>query len=168
MNPRILKEAEKYRSSVYAVAQTIGKFKPSLIAGLICEESHFGLILKPRGPAGVGDNGHGHGLMQIDDRWWEFARTGNWQDPMENIFFGVNYLKGLYDALKADSRVPEALLLPGALAAYNCGLKNVLKAITRGWDVDYFTSKDENSGLRGDYSKDVLKNAQYFIDNGWT
>ena len=175
----ILREAEKYRQIIYDASQTSGVFKPSLIAGIIHEESMFGILLTPRGPEGTGDHtprngrnpddglGWGRGLMQIDYASWEFARTGNWRDPMENIMFGVNLLKGLYDALRSDLRVKDNLVLPGALAAYNCGLSRARKAIYNGMDVDFYTSRDKDSGPRGDYSKDVLRNANDFIENGW-
>jgi membrane-bound lytic murein transglycosylase MltF len=160
MNQGILNEAEKYRDIIYDAAKDSGIFHPSLIAGVIYRESWFGLLLKPKGPAGTGDNGHGHGLMQIDDRYFEFARTGKWQDPKENILFGTNLLKGLYEALKSNPVVKDELILPGALAAYNSGLSHVLNAIGKNIDVDSFTSGRN-------YSKFVLQYANDFVLNGW-
>ena len=51
-------------------------------------------------------------------------------------------------------------LLRAALAAYNCGPGNVLKAIRNGLDVDFYTAHH-------DYSKDVLNRAGFFQLNEW-
>jgi soluble lytic murein transglycosylase-like protein len=40
----------------------------SLILAIMDRESNCGETLTPKGAAGVGDGGHGRGLMQIDDR----------------------------------------------------------------------------------------------------
>ena len=167
MTRRILIEAEKYRPFVYAAAQNSGIFKPSVLIGVMCEESHCGLLLTPRGPAGVGDNGHGRGLMQIDDRYHEFARTGPWQDPMENIMFGTKLLTDNYEFFQHEECCPEFQKLTAALAAYNCGPAKVERALRRRLGVDYYTSRDGDSGAHGDYSADVMVNAQYFLEHGW-
>lgn len=43
------------------------------------------------------DGQHGKGVMQIDDRSHEFARTPDVFDPAKNIDYGAEYLKSLYD-----------------------------------------------------------------------
>lgn len=43
------------------------------------------------------DGQHGKGVMQIDDRFHEFARTPDVWDPKKNIEYGSKYLKSLYD-----------------------------------------------------------------------
>jgi soluble lytic murein transglycosylase-like protein len=42
------------------------------------------------------DGGHGKGVMQIDDRYHGFAKTGAVFDPARNIEYGANYLSDLY------------------------------------------------------------------------
>ena len=43
------------------------------------------------------DGQHGKGVMQIDDRFHEFARTPDVFDPKKNIEYGTKYLRQLYD-----------------------------------------------------------------------
>jgi hypothetical protein len=47
-----------------------------------------------------------------------------------------------------------------ALAAYNCGSGNVMKAIERRLDLDFFTTGR-------DYGKDTLNRAGWFRLKGW-
>lgn len=42
------------------------------------------------------DGQHGKGVMQIDDRFHEFAKTPDVFDPKKNIEYGANYLSNLY------------------------------------------------------------------------
>lgn len=42
------------------------------------------------------DGGHGKGVMQIDDRYHQFARTEAVWDAAKNIDYGANYLAELY------------------------------------------------------------------------
>lgn len=43
------------------------------------------------------DGGHGKGVMQIDDRFHEFARTPQVWDPAANIEYGARFLREKYD-----------------------------------------------------------------------
>jgi hypothetical protein len=43
------------------------------------------------------DGGHGKGVMQIDDRFHQLARTGQVWDPATNIDYGAHYLRDLYN-----------------------------------------------------------------------
>lgn len=43
------------------------------------------------------DGGHGKGVMQIDDRFHQFARTNAVFDPAQNIDYGAKFLRSLYD-----------------------------------------------------------------------
>lgn len=58
------------------------------------------------------DGHHGKGVMQIDDRFHEFARTQDVFDPAKNIDYGAKYLAGLYK---------ETGSWQGALKRYNGG-----------------------------------------------
>lgn len=63
------------------------------LAGIMWRESAFGLALSPPGPTGTGDNGHGRGLMQIDDRSFpDFTSSDDWMDPYQNIKQGAAVL----------------------------------------------------------------------------
>lgn len=93
-----------------------------LMAAIIDRESLGGEALRPKGPSGYGDSGHGHGLGQIDDRthggflsarFWDGVRL--WADPTFNILFAARLMRSNIDATQGD--------LPLAIAAYNCGLK---------------------------------------------
>jgi hypothetical protein len=48
------------------------------------------------------DGGHGKGIMQIDDRSHDFARTGNVWNPGENIDYGVRLLAQNYQKSGGD------------------------------------------------------------------
>jgi peptidoglycan hydrolase-like protein with peptidoglycan-binding domain len=172
-----LAEAGKYKAIIVNTSQASG-FQPATLAGIGSRESGWGLLLKPRGPAGTGDfgkrkfpaqfrqgplppdGGFGRGLMQIDFDAFEFARTGNWQDPQANIEFGCQVLKDNVNLLQEKTDRQGITLLQAAVAAYNCGTRNVLQAIRDGRDIDFYTTGR-------DYSADVLNRAGFFQMHGW-
>ncbi len=105
---------EQWRSML-AVASTATGVPMSLLAAIMDRESRGGEALSPPGPHGTGDVGHGHGLMQIDDRSWA-AFTGDksrWTDPQANITFGAGILASNYRAFEES--------WPPAICAYNAG-----------------------------------------------
>ena len=61
----------------------------------------------------VGDGGHGHGLFQIDDRAWAFARTSAAMDPAKNAEAAASILADDLDRSGGDVRA--------ALSRYNTG-----------------------------------------------
>lgn len=129
----IIAAAEKHRINAW------------VLAGLISRESQFGALLEPKGPAGKGDAGHGHGLAQIDDRTWgTWLRTHTWWDPAVNIDKGAEILATALRTFGGD--------YTKALAAYNSGPRNVAKAIAAGQHPDHFTTGK-------DYGTDVLRRA---------
>jgi len=155
-------------------------FPTALVGGIGSRESHWGLALKPAGPAGTGDfaqrrfptqfrqgplpsdgGGFGRGLMQIDFDAQEFARTGSWRDPEQNILAGCKVLAGFRDLVQRKANLAGLTLLQAAVASYNAGPGNVLRAIQDGRDVDFFTAGRN-------YSKDVLNRAGWFQLKGWT
>lgn len=81
-----------------------------------------------------GSDGHGCGLMQIDDRAWrKWCATHNAFDPKQNIPMGAYVLA---TALK---RFPGNLR--AGVAAYNCGSGNVVKGLLRvPPDPDFYTT----------------------------
>ncbi len=148
-------EAQKYMEAITA-ASGRHAVPVEVILGIGSRESAWGRTLTPHGPAGVGDHGHGRGLMQIDDRWHkEFISSGKWSDPAKNIDYGVALVKANVDSLIKKYPGETDLALQRALAAYNCGLGNLFESIAYGEDVDSRTTGQN-------YSADVLARAQFF------
>lgn len=128
-----------------------------LLAAVMDRESAGGDMLTPKGPGGVGDFGHGRGLMQLDDRGAKpaasaleqrlaagrlaFLSTGRWMQAADNILAGARILRAYYDAAPS---------LQHAVAAYNAGDK-----------VFPLAEPDERT-YGGNYSADVLARAAGF------
>jgi len=123
-----------------------------VLAAMMSRESGGGRLLKPQGPAGTGDQGHGRGLMQIDDRWHEFARTGDWRNPLSNIKYGAQLLANNLAAARKKVSVKDALRV--AVAGYNCGLGNALAA----YQAAGIAGVDARTA-GGNYSRDVFNRA---------
>jgi hypothetical protein len=169
-----LREIEKagYQSIIETIAHEFD-FQPCVIAGIGSRESHWGLFLKPPGAEGTGDwgkrkgklppdgGGFGRGLMQIDYDAHEFAQTGNWKDAKENIRYGTKVLADSRNFIQRKTSYTGIALLRAALAGYNAGPGNALRAIRDGRDIDFYTAGR-------DYSKDVLNRAGWFQLQGWT
>lgn len=141
---------QPYVNAILQVSQETG-VAPELIYAIGETETNWGTnpLCKPKGAACTGDNGHGRGLMQIDDRSnAEWLRNNDWTDPVVNIRRGVEILRQKRAYLK--SRVPETLLPRACIAAYNCGEGNAAKSFREGKDVDARTA-------HGNYSRRVLE-----------
>ena len=141
------------------------EIRPAVVAAIMQRESQGGLspLLDAMGPEGRGDHGHGHGLMQIDDRWHRaFIASGQWRDPYASIAYAVSLLADNFSVLRAAKL--SSLAYPdererAAIAAYNCGAGAVLKAAracpTK--DIDAYTT-------HGNYSAEVLRLAEIYVD----
>jgi Putative peptidoglycan binding domain len=170
--------AARYGALIEAAAAEAGVLA-AVVAGLGSRQSRWGLALKPRGPAGTIDlaprpfirpwrdvplppdgQGFGRGLLRIDYDADEFARSGDWQDPAANIHHACRMLSEARALLRRRTVLHGRALLRGALAAYNCGVANVLHALRQGFDLDFYTSGR-------DYSRDVLNRAGFFQAHGW-
>lgn len=144
-----------YEPMIKAAAKEFS-LQPSLLGGVGSRESFWGLILNPPGPAGTGDNGHGRGLMQIDDGAFPaWIATGEWKDPAKNIHFGAKVLADNRRFFEAKIPGSGSLLIRATVASYNAGPGNVIESIRAGRDVDSRTTG-------GDYSRDVLDRAGWF------
>lgn len=105
----------------------------------------------------LGDGGHGHGIMQIDDRSFpDFTGSGRAMDPRQNILKGAEVLNGKRLFLSRRG-VSGPLLTRASVAAYNHGEGNILSNIRNGRNVDSGTAHD-------DYSADVLARAAIFTE----
>jgi hypothetical protein len=180
-HPSLLAELAELKKYRVWVEEAAGHYhlNPSLLCGIGSRESRWGLALQPQGPAGTGDfqqrppqpkvsrttplppdgRGFGRGLLQIDYDWHEFARTGTWHSPRDNIFYACEILHKSLQTL-ARERVAANLQTRAMLAAYNGGLTNTLNALRKGLDVDANTTGKN-------YSEDVLDRAAWFQLHGW-
>jgi soluble lytic murein transglycosylase-like protein len=129
---------------VNAAAQT-HTVEPALIFGIMAVESNgFNVI---------GDQGHGRGLMQIDDRAfpeWIAANNGG-LDPESNIMQGAKVLRANIDAFDGDVRT--------GVSAFNAGQGGARKGLTLFGDSDHFTTG-------GNYSVKVFGHAADFRNEG--
>jgi hypothetical protein len=114
----------------FVAAGRMHAIDPFLLAAVCLRESGGGVFLSTGGPDGTGDAGHGHGLMQIDDRahgdWLkELEADGSpkWADPAENIAKGAEILKAALVAFHGDIHL--------AACAYNAGAHAVRHAISK-------------------------------------
>lgn len=124
------------------------RLDPWKLAGVLARESGFGAYLQPPTPAGKGDNGHGHGLAQIDDRTWgAWLASRDWTDAATNIDKGAEILSTELARFGGD--------YSKALAAYNAGPANVRRAVSQGKHPDTVTTGK-------DYSSNVLDRARVF------
>jgi hypothetical protein len=173
-----LEAAARYGATIVAAAADFG-LPPALIVALGSRESRWGLALSPKGPTGTADHaprpflgeyrtaplppdglGFGRGLMQIDHDLHEFARSGPWHEPDANVRYACSVLAGFRPILRRRTVLHGAALTRAALAAYNCGLDNVLRAVRYGLDLDFYTAGRE-------YSREVLNRAGFFEAHGW-
>ena len=175
---RDLEAAARYGAAISDAAGESGLL-PALIVALGSRESRWGLALRPQGPAGTGDfaprayrvphrpgslppdgRGFGRGLMQIDYDAHEFARSGDWREPRANIRYACRVLLEARAVLRRRTALASRALLRAALAAYNCGTGNVLRAVRQGVAVDFYTAGR-------DYARDVLSRTGFFEAHGW-
>jgi Bacterial SH3 domain/Transglycosylase SLT domain len=155
-----LAAANPYKAAVTAATAPYSKWlNPSILAAIGSRESNWGNALDSEGK---GDNGHGRGIMQIDDRYHQtFLDTKDWRDPGVNIQYAVdNVLAAYYTELDQKTNLEGFDLLRGAIASYNAGPSKVVDAVNAGLDVDTVTTFK-------DYSWDVIQRAGWFQDNGW-
>jgi hypothetical protein len=173
-----LAAATRYRPLLEAVACRHGLL-PCVLAGLGSRLSRWGLMLVPAGAAGCADFvprarltpertgplppdglGFGRGLMQLDYDADPAARDGRWRDPGASLALACERLLASRQTLGRRSGLGGHGLLRGTLAAYNCGLGNVMRAIRAGLDLDFYT-------VGRDFGRDVLDRGGFFQAAGW-
>ena len=125
-----------------------------VLAAIDSRESRFGALLDADG---LGDAGHGHGEIQVDDRsHTTFCAGDGWKDLATSLAYvhrnviipSYNYLANRFGYFQED----YTKLFWGVVAAYNCGAGNVAKAVANGDDPDSRTTGH-------DYSQDVRARA---------
>jgi hypothetical protein len=98
--------------------------------------------------------------MQIDWDSHEFARTGHWGDPRENILYGAKVLHGKLKFLaRAGPELSPADLLRAGIAAYNAGEGNILRVLR---DPSRGIQHIDDPTAHRNYSADVLVRAAWF------
>lgn len=170
-------EALKYKTAINAAAEA-NAIDAVVVCGIGSRESGWGLLLNPKGATGTGDftarkfptafrqsavppdGGFGRGLMQIDFDAYDFARNGAWRDPVANINFGCKVLAQNLALITRKTSLKDRDALQAAIAAYNCGAGNVLRAIHDGRDLDFYTAGRN-------YSADTLNRAGWFQLAEW-
>lgn len=155
-----LQQAMPYRNIILYYANQV-KIPSAVILGIGSRESRWGLALTPRGPAGTGDHGNGHGLLQVDIRYHPaHIASGDWKDPVKHLAYGITYLRNCMDTFTKRTGMTGLTALQGAVAGYNCGAGNSSRAWSAGLDIDYYTTGR-------DYSRNVFSRAGWFQLNGW-
>lgn len=115
--------------TVLHIAQTYA-LDPWLLAAVIQHESYWGRYLTAQG---LGADGHGHGLMQIDDRYWgPWLAANDWRDPAVNIAKGAEILKAALETFPGDERA--------GIARYNASEQRIRDALARGVDPGSVTT----------------------------
>ncbi|XP_009870356.1 PREDICTED: lysozyme G-like [Apaloderma vittatum] len=146
---RDLRAMDQYKAIIKKVGEKMC-VEPALIAGIISRESHAGKALRN----GLGDNGNGFGLMQVDKK--SHTPEGQWNSET-HLTQGTGILIEMIK--KIQGKFPQWTKdqqLKGGIAAYNFGDRNV-----RSYDrMDIGTTNN-------DYSSDVVGRAQYFKKQGY-
>ena len=152
MNAKLLGLAKQYWPlCCQAVADT--PIPALILLAIMWRESAFGAALTPAGPTGTGDQGHGRGLMQIDDRSHaDLLASNDWKDAEVNIRLGTQILADCFAYFRA-KRYVEGVLQSAAIAAYNAGCGRVHAAVCAGHCPDEMTTGR-------DYSRWVLVHAK--------
>lgn len=149
----------------FAAAELCYGVDPLLLAAICDRESLGGEALSPKGPAGYGDQSHGRGLMQIDDRAHpNFTMSifddgvTLWGDPAFNVLYAARLLSRNIQLLNGD--------VPAAVAAYNAGYIRVKRTLTAlEPDADVVAKLKAINALTtgGDYVDDVFRRRSGFL-----
>lgn len=89
----------------------------------------------------TGRDGHGKGIMQVDDRYHSIMHVVPADDHITNIDYAAEFLAGLLRDLPNQHQ---------AVAAYNAGAGGVRRVVNQGLSPDAATTG-------GNYGKDVLQ-----------
>ena len=147
LSQQLARARERGWIAFFAEAAQTFNFPVALLIAIASRETNMRNI--------IGDNGHGHGIMQIDDRSFpDFTSSPRAKDPRQNILKGGEVLNGKRRFL-SNKGVSGDLLMRGSVAAYNGGESRVFTAIKEGRNVDSVTTNRN-------YSADVLARSGTF------
>jgi len=147
LSQQLARARERGWIAFFAEAAQTFNFPVALLIAIASRETNMRNI--------IGDNGHGHGIMQIDDRSFpDFTSSPRAKDPRQNILKGGEVLNGKRRFL-SNKGVSGDLLMRGSVAAYNGGESRVFTAIKEGRNVDSVTTNRN-------YSADVLARSGIF------
>jgi soluble lytic murein transglycosylase-like protein len=133
---RILPQSGKPYAGALSRAAAKWDVDVVLLAAVIEQESMHGELLKPKGPGGLGDKGHGHGVGQIDNRTWgAWLRSARWWDYEVNATKAAEILAGELRTFGGNVRQ--------GVSAYNAGAGAVRKAVLTGRDPGAVTTHDK-------------------------
>ncbi len=144
-------EAKPYADIILQVASETG-VDPFLITAVGQRESQWGAALDA---SGRGDSGHGHGIMQIDDRTWaDWIAAYDWADPYTNVSKGAEILASNLSYFEGKGLAGNDLIAAAA-AGYNHGPGAVWRNIQAGLSPDTGTA-------HGNYGGAVLASASSY------
>lgn len=136
-----LPSPQEVRRDIIAVCHA-ERIHPGLLLGIASRESDFGLTLDS---AWKGDKGFGYGVFQIDSRHHAaWLKSNNWRCTKTSCRYAIKLLRA---NLREFGNINEAI------AAYNCGPKNVSRSLKAGTGIDGRTTGR-------DYSRDVFHRAR--------
>jgi soluble lytic murein transglycosylase-like protein len=144
--------ARPYADVILRVSRETG-VPAHLLYAIGDRESRWGTALDS---GGRGDNGNGHGIMQIDKRYHgAWIAQDKWRDPYENVKYGA---KVLLDSLNYMSRkgLKGVTRDFAAVAAYNKGASGVYQNVVAGRSADTGTTGN-------DYASDVIARANQIV-----
>jgi LysM repeat protein len=167
-----LNEAERLRHLFEWAGKEWG-FPPALLAAIALRESACGLDLDENG---LGDNGHGHGIMQIDDRsfggLFDAGYPYFWTDPMWIIAAAAAILDAKWQYLQKHTLLEDRELTWAAVAAYNCGEGKVGRVAPQlaghSVDGDEFWKILDAYTANHDYASQVWRDTHDLVRRGWT
>lgn len=144
------------------VAVKTGECRERLI-GLMWRESLCSFALNPAGdPCGLGDNGNGYGLFQIDKRYHaSFVGSADAKDPEKQAMYACGILNAAREWFKRSASSIKGYDLERAVyAAYNAGEHSVYVALMNRQDPDTHTTDHNYSKYIFDLAS-VLQKPKY-------
>lgn len=184
---RQLEIACRHGASIERMAARHGLL-PSIIAGFCSRRSGFGLDLSPIGVDGTRDDrarpmpdgdratplppdglGFVRGLMGLDYDRHALARTSLWREPEANLEAACSLIAALRTTLRRRTTLQGTGLMRASLAAFECGLERVERAVRLGNDVDTPTfGRGPGGHAHGlGCGRDVMARAGFFQGEGW-
>jgi hypothetical protein len=119
----------------------------------------------------LGDGGHGHGVLQVDDRSYpQWCATSAWKDPRMSILKGTEILAGKLLWLKQHQDKPLHFrghdYVGKVFASADEGLRVAIAGYNCGEGVAYYCFSEKGNPdagtAHGNYSADVLARAAVF------